>query len=215
MSTALGSALSSAPLPPERLAAWLAAYEQRVAALAAAQGERACRRLGVPVPPGVGRTWYGARAAWLGQPAPLSSFGPHANRLALLDGGALRRVLAALRLYPARGALRRIVSGAQRRALAGAVGAQAFDMLLRLGMQAPGADAAPPADADADALAAGGHAMVMADGALTVDVAARLVALTLHGVPDARPDKPAATGMSAPFLADAGLIFPELTWLFG
>jgi len=211
----VSTALSTAPLPPERLAGWLAAYEQRVAALAAALGERACRRLGVPVPPGVGRAWHGARAAWLGQPAPLSSFGPHANRLALLDGDALRRVLAALRLYPARGALRRIVSGAQRRALAGAVGEQAFDVLLRLGMQAPGADAAPPAGVDADALAAGGHAMVMADGALTLDVAARLVALTLHGAPDARPAQPAVTGASVPFLADAALIFPEFTWLFG
>jgi hypothetical protein len=211
----VSTALSTAPLPPERLAAWLAAYEQRVAALAAAQGERACRRLGMPVPPDVGRAWYGARAAWLGQPAPLSSFGPHANRLALLDGDALRRVLAALRLYPARGALRRIVSGTQRRALAGAVGEQAFDVLLRLGMQAPGADAAPPAGVDADALAADGHAMAMTDGALTLDVAARLVALTLHGVPDARPAQAAVTGVTTPFLADAVLIFPEFTWLFG
>lgn len=211
----MSTAPSTAPLPPERLAAWLAAYEQRVAALAAALGERACRRLGVPVQPGAGRAWYGARAAWLGQPAPLSSFGPHANRLALLDGDALGRVLAALRLYPARGALRRIVSGARRRALAGAVGEQAFDMLLRLGMQAPGAEAAPPDEAGADALAAGGHAMIIADRALTLDVAARLVALTLHGAPDARPAEPAATGVVSPFLADAVLIFPEFTWLFG
>ena len=211
----MSTAPSTAPLPPERLAVWLAAYEQRVAALAAAQGERACRRLGVPVPPGVGRAWHGARAAWLGQPAPLSSFGPYANRLALLDGDALRRVLAALRLYPARGALRRIVSGTQRRALAGAVGEQAFDMLLRLGMQAPGAEAPPPDEAGADALAAGGHAMVIADRALTLDVAARLVALTLHGAPDARPAEPAATGVVSLFLADAVLIFPEFTWLFG
>jgi len=209
----VSTAPSTAPLPPERLAVWLAAYEQRVAALAAAQGERACRRLGVPVPPGVGRAWHGARAAWLGQPAPLSRFGAHANRLALLDGDALRRVLAALRLYPARGALRRIVSGTQRRALAGAVGEQAFDVLQRLGMQAPGADAAPPADADA--LVTAGHAMVVADRALPLDVAARLVALTLHGAPDARPAQPVAPGATAPFLVDAVLIFPEFTWLFG
>ena len=201
--------MNAAP-PPERLAQWLAAYEQRVAALAAALGERACGRLGVPVPPGAGRTWYGARAAWLGLPAPLSGFAPDANRLALLDDEALRRVLAALRLYPARGALRRIVSGAQRRALAGAVGQQAFDVLVGLGLQAPGADAAPPAE-DSD-LAAGGHAMLVADGALTVDVAARLVSLTLHRASDARP---AATGASTPFLADAAQIFPEFTWLFG
>ena len=202
--------MSAAPLPPERLAAWLAAYEQRVAALAAALGERACRRLGVPVPPGAGRTWYGARAGWLGAPVPLSGFAPHANRLALLDDEALPRVLAALRLYPARGALRRIVSGAQRRALACAVGAPAFDVLVRLGLQAPGADATPPG-AD-EALAAGGHAMLVADGALTVDVAARLVSLTLQREPDPYP---AATGASMPFLADAAQIFPEFTWLFG
>jgi hypothetical protein len=201
--------MNAAP-PPERLAQWLAAYEQRVAALAAALGERECRRLGVPAPSGVGRTWYGARAAWLGPAAPLSSFGAGANRLALLDADGLRRVLAALRLYPARGALRRIVSGAQRRALAGAVGEQPFDVLVRLGLQAPGADATPPT-AD-DALAAGGHAMLVADGALTVDVAARLVSLTLQREPDPHP---AATGASTPFLADAAQIFPEFTWLFG
>jgi hypothetical protein len=201
--------MNAAP-QPERLAGWLVAYEQRVAALAAALGERACRRLGVPVPPGAERPWYGARADWLGAPAPLSSFAPHANRLALLDEDALRRVLSALRLYPARGALRRIVSGAQRRLFAGAVGEQAFDTLVRLGLQAPGAGAAPPDGADA--LAAGGHAMLVADGALTLDVAARLVALTLQGAADARP---AATGASTPFLADAALIFPEFTWLFG
>jgi hypothetical protein len=201
--------MNAAP-PPERLAQWLAAYEHRVAALAAAQGERACGRLGVPVPPGAARTWYGARAGWLGDPAPLSGFAPHANRLALLDEDPLRRVLAALRLYPARGALRRIVSGAQRRALAGAAGAQAFDVLTGLGVQASGADAAPP-DGD-EPLAAGGHAMLVADGALTLDVAARLVSLTLQGQADARA---AATGASTPFLADAALIFPEFTWLFG
>ena len=201
--------MNAAP-PPERLAQWLAAYERRVAALAAELGERACRRLDVPVPPGAGRAWYGARAGWLGAPAPLSSFAAHANRLALLDADALPRVLAALRLYPARGALRRIVSGAQRRALAGAVGQQAFDVLVGLGLQAPCADAAPPAE-DSD-LAAGGHAMLVADSALTVDVAARLVSLTLHRAPDARP---AATGASTPFLADAAQIFPEFTWLFG
>jgi hypothetical protein len=82
-------------------------------------------------------------------------------------------------------------------------------------MQAPGADAVPPAGADADGLAAGGHAMVVADGALTLDVAARLVDLTLHGAPDARPAQPAATGVVPLFLADAVLIFPEFTWLFG
>jgi hypothetical protein len=201
--------MNAAP-PPERLAQWLAAYEQRVAALATALGERACRRLGAPVPSGAGRTWYGARAGWLGAPVPLSGFAAHANRLALLDEDALPRVLAALRLYPARGALRRIVSGAQRRALAGAVGEQAFDVLVRLGLQAPGADAAPPAGDDG--LAGGGHAMVVADGALTVDVAARLVALTLQREPDVPP---AATGASMPFLADAAQIFPEFTWLFG
>ena len=204
--------MNAAP-PPERLAQWLAAYEQRVAALAAVLGERACRRVGVPVPPDAGRTWYGARAGWLGAPAPLSGFAPHANRLALLDEDALRRVLAALRLYPARGTLRRIVSGAQRRALAGAVGAQAFDVLVRLGLQAPGADATPPAGDDA--LADGGHAMLVADGALTVDVAARLVSLTLQREPGARPAASAATGASTPFLADAAQIFPEFTWLFG
>ncbi len=201
--------MNAAP-PPERLAQWLAAYEQRVAALAAALGERACGRFGVPVPPDAGRAWYGTRAGWLGAPAPLSGFAPHANRLALLDADALRRVLAALRLYPARGALRRIVSGAQRRALAGAVGDRAFDVLVGLGQQAPGADAAPP-DGD-DALAEGGHAMLVADGALTLDVAARLVALTLQGAADARPPE---TGASTPFLADAAQIFPEFTWLFG
>jgi len=201
--------MNAAP-PPERLADWLAAYERRVAALAAALGERACRRLGVAAPPGAGRTWYDARADWLGASAPLSSFDSHANRLALLDEDALRCVLAALRLYPARGALRRIVSGAQRRALAGAVGEQAFDVLLRLGLQAPGADAAAPAGDDA--LAAGGYAMLVADGALTLDVAARLVSLTLRQEPEPRP---AATGASTPFLADAALIFPEFTWLFG
>jgi hypothetical protein len=201
--------MNAAP-PPERLAQWLAAYEQRVAALAAALGERACRRLDMPVPPDAGRSWYGARAAWLGLPEPLSGFAPDANRLALLDDEALPRVLAALRLYPARGALRRIVSGAQRRALAGAVGEHAFDVLVRLGLQAPGADAPPP-DGD-DALAAGGHAMLVADGALTVDVAARLVSLTLQDEADARP---AATGATTPFLADAPQIFPEFTWLFG
>jgi hypothetical protein len=198
---------------PERLSAWLAAYERRVAALAAALGDRACRRFGVPVPADAGRAWYGARAGWLGAPAPLSGFAPHANRLALLDEDALPRVLAALRLYPARGALRRIVSGAQRRALAGAVGAQAFETLVRLGLQAPGA-AAPPPGAD-DALAAGGHAMLVADGMLTLDVAARLVSLTLRGEADARPAVSAATGASTPFLADAAQIFPEFTWLFG
>ncbi|WP_322399648.1 type III secretion protein HrpB4 [Massilia luteola] len=203
--------MNAAP-PPERLAAWLAAYERRVAALAAALGERACRRVGVPVPHGAGRAWYGARAAWLGAPAPLSGFAAHANRLALLDEDALPRVLAALRLYPARGALRRIVSGAQRRLLAGAVGEQAFDALVRLGLQAPGADAAPPAEAADGTLAAAGHAMLVADGALTLDVAARLVSLTLQHAADARP---AATGASTPFLADAALIFPEFTWLFG
>jgi hypothetical protein len=204
--------MNAAP-PPERLAQWLAAYEQRVAALAAVLGEQACRRVGVPVPPDAGRTWYGVRAGWLGAPGPLSDFAPHANRLALLDEDALRRVLAALRLYPARGALRRIVSGAQRRALAGAVGEQAFDVLVGLGLQAPGADATPPAGDDA--LAAGGHGMLVADGALTVDVAARLVALTLQREPAARPAAPAATGASTPFLADAAQIFPEFTWLFG
>jgi hypothetical protein len=106
--------------------------------------------------------------------------------------------------------LRRIVSGAQRRALAGAVGEQAFGVLVRLGLQAPGADAALPAGGDA--LADGGHAMLVADGALTVDVAARLVALTLQREPDVPP---AATGASLPFLADAAQIFPEFTWLFG
>jgi hypothetical protein len=204
--------MNAAP-PPERLAQWLAAYEQRVAALAAALGERACRRLGVPVPPGAGRTWHGGRGDWLGVPAPLSGFAPHANRLALLDEDALRRVLAALRLYPARGALRRIVSGAQRRALAGAVGEQAFDVLVRLGLQAPGADAAPPAGDDA--LAEGGHAMLVADGALTLDVAARLVSLTLQSEVDGRPAEAAQTGASTRFLADAAQIFPEFTWLFG
>ncbi|MFS2024256.1 hypothetical protein [Massilia sp. CT11-137] len=204
--------MNAAP-PPERLADWLAAYERRVAALAAALGERACRRPGVPVPPGAGRTWYGIRATWLGTPAPMSSFVSHANRLALLDEEALRRVLGALRLYPARGALRRIVSGTQRRALAGAVGEQAFDVLVRLGLQAPGADAAPP-DGD-DALVDGGHAMLVADGALTLDVAARLVSLTLQSEVDGRPAEAARTGASTPFLADAAQIFPEFTWLFG
>ncbi|MFS2021613.1 hypothetical protein ACEN88_34235, partial [Massilia sp. CT11-108] len=76
-----------------------------------------------------------------------------------------------------------------------------------------GADAAPP-DGD-DALVDGGHAMLVADGALTLDVAARLVSLTLQSEVDGRPAEAAQTGASTPFLADAAQIFPEFTWLFG
>ena len=219
---------SPAALPPERLLAWLGAYEKRVAALAGALCERECRRLGVPLTPGARRTWYGAREVWLGSPAPLSSFATHANRLALLDEGGLRRVLAAVRLYASRGALRRVVSGAQRRAMAGAVGEQAFGVLLQLGLQAPWAGTALPDQMNDSVLAAGGHAMIAADGALTLDLAARLVSLTLpqepagqqHAAqagdaPGARTAPSAAPGESTRFLASASLIFPEFTWLFG
>lgn len=231
--------------PPERLQPWLAAYERRLAALTAAQTEYECRRLGVPASAAAQRAWHAARDAWLGPAAPVSAFAACANRLALLDGAALRRVLAGRALYASRGRLRRVVSGTQRRAMAVAIGEQGFDVLLKLGMQAASCGAALPDQMDDNVLAASGHAMIAADGALTLGRAARLVLLTLDqasaghghaaavegnggaavcgGADGARriaraaavPAPSAAPAETTRFLALAPLIFPELTWLFG
>lgn len=222
----------SAVPSPGQLVRWLDAYEARVAALSDSVGERECRRLGVAFSSGARHAWYAARHTWLGPAAPLSAFAERANRLALLDAVALRRLLAARALYSWRGMLRRVVLGRQRRALADAVGEHAFAALLELGVHAAATGEPLPSRLEGAVLVSSGRALIAADGGWTLVLAARLVALTLDDDPAgngevgiagdtdrgrAAPAQPklAAADDTANFLAAVGEIFPELVWLFG
>lgn len=201
-----------------RLLQWLAAYEARVAEAASRSGEEQCRRLNVPFTDDASRAWYVARDIWLGPAVPVSAFAARANRLALLDGAWSHRVLAGRAIWPARGLLRRIVSGARRRALCDALGEHALAVLMQLGLNFPSAGAALPADLAVDALAHAGHALLERDGALTLVPARTLIGVALgHAAGDERASADASTDPdeSADFLLACNALFPELTWLFG
>jgi len=218
---------------PRRQLRWLHSYEARVADAAARFGERQCRRWGVPFTGRARRDAYAARDLWLGSPLPLSAYAPRANRLALLDAASLRPVLAARAIYPSRGTLRRIVSGARRRALADALGEHALAALTQLGVNASTASAPLPADLSVDALVGAGRALFERDEAWPLAPARRLIGLTLDADADdetgcadstdcARPGEAptsdaglAAEDQSEEFLYAACMLFPELTWLFG
>ncbi|CAB3725641.1 type III secretion protein HrpB4 [Paraburkholderia rhynchosiae] len=211
------SALADVEIPAaSRLLQWLTAYEARIAEAAARSGEEQCRLWGVPFTSDASRAWYVAREVWLGPAVPVSAFAPRANRLALLDGAWLRRVLAARAIYPSRGMLRRIVSGATRRALSDALGEHALAVLAQLGVNAPSVSAALSTDLAVDALARAGHLLFERDDAWTLAPARTLIAIALDRDADAKgasaspdPDE------SADFLLICGTLFPELTWLFG
>ncbi|MBW0447182.1 hypothetical protein EN871_24065 [bacterium M00.F.Ca.ET.228.01.1.1] len=206
------AAMPSAP----SLLQWLGAYEARIAAAASRSAQRQCERLQLPFTSGARRAWYAARALWLGPPVAVSAFVPRANRLALLDGTALRRVLAARAIYSSRGVLRRIVSGATRRALSDVLGEHACAVLTQAGVNACDADAALAADLSVDALAHAGYALLERDDAFTLAPARTLIHLELEA--DVARDDAAPSSdpyESADFLLACGALFPELTWLFG
>lgn len=208
---------------------WLDSYEARIADAATRFSERQCRRWGVPFTGRASGAWYAARDLWLGAPMPVSAYAPRANRLALLDAASLRPVLAARAIYPSRGTLRRIVSGAHRRALADAVGEHALAALTQLGVNASTANAPLPANLSVDALVCAGRVLFEGDQAWPLAPARRLIGLTLdddveetESAVRVRPREPAmpdagldAQDESEAFLYAACMLFPELTWLFG
>ena len=221
---------TGADLPdPQRQLRWLNSYEARIADAAARFSEQHCRRWGAPCTDRARAAWYAARDLWLGASMPVSAYAPHANRLALLDAASLRPVLAARAIYPSRGTLRRVVSGARRRALADALGDHALAALTQLGVNASTANAPLPADLSADALVCAGRALFEGDDAWPLAPARRLIGLTLDDDAEetdlaacARPREaatsdagPDAEGESEEFLYAACMLFPELTWLFG
>ncbi|CAE6816312.1 type III secretion protein HrpB4 [Paraburkholderia nemoris] len=221
---------SGADVPdPQRQLRWLNSYEARIADAAARFSERQCRRWGVPFTGSARDAWYAARDLWLGTPMPVSAYASRANRLALLDAASLRPVLAARAIYPSRGTLRRIVSGARRRALADALGDHALAALMQFGVNASTANAPLPADLSVDALVCAGRTLFERADAWPLAPARRLIGLTLDddaGETDpaarARPPEAAASDAgpeaedeSEAFLYAACTLFPELTWLFG
>jgi hypothetical protein len=213
----------------QRQLRWLNFYEARIADAAARFTERQCRRWGMPFTDRASGAWYAARDLWLGTPMPLSAYASRANRLALLDAASLRTVLVARAIYPSRATLRRIVSGARRRALADALGDHALAVLTQLGVNAPTANAPLPADLSADSLVCAGRALFEGDKAWPLAPARRLIGLTLDDDAEetdcaahARPREAAtfdagseAEDESDEFLYVACVLFPELTWLFG
>ncbi|MCR4469760.1 MULTISPECIES: type III secretion protein HrpB4 [unclassified Burkholderia] len=201
-----------------RLLQWLTAYEARIAEAASRSGQEQCSRLNVPFTDGASRAWYVARDIWLGPAVPVSAFAARANRLALLDGAWSRRVLAGRAIWPSRGLLRRIVSGARRRVLRDALGEHALTVLMQLGLNIPSACTVLPADLAVDALARAGHALFERDGAFTLAPARTLISVALdHAAGDEGAFANASIDPhgSADFLLACGALFPELTWLFG
>lgn len=210
--------LAGALIPDARhLLQWLTAYELRIAEAATRSAEKHCGLWGVPFTRDASRAWYVAREAWLEPTAPVSAFASRGNRLALLDAAWLRRVLAARAVYASRGLLRRIVSGATRRALNEALGERALTVLMQLGVNAAASICAElPADLAVDALARAGCALFERDDAWTLAHARSLIAFALDR---GKSDEPAFatpdTDESEEFMLACGMLFPELTWLFG
>ncbi|WP_176709840.1 type III secretion protein HrpB4 [Burkholderia cepacia] len=215
-----------------RLLVWLSAYEARIAEAASRGASWQCRQWSVACGRSASRAWYIARDVWLGPPQPISAFMGGANRLALLDSINLRRVLVGRTLYASRAVLRRIVTGAVRRALCDVVGENVVSMLTQQGVNAPSANALHPADfvthllADHAALnmARAGMRLFEHDAAFTLAHARTLIEFSFDqdesctvATPSAGawPDQPNDPRDSADFLQAAGMLFPELKWLFG
>ncbi|WP_179950216.1 type III secretion protein HrpB4 [Burkholderia sp. MSMB1826] len=215
-----------------RLLVWLSAYEARVGEAASRGAAWQCRQWGVPCGRSAIRAWYIARDVWLGPPEPISAFMGGANRLALLDSMNLRRVLVGRTLYASRAVLRKLVTGSVRRALCDVVGEHVVSMLTQQGVNAPSANALHPADfvthllADhaAQNMARAGMKLFEHDAVFTLAHARTLIEFSLDQddsytvtppTAGAWPDQPNDPRESADFLLAAGMLFPELKWLFG
>ena len=214
---------------------WAARYEARVREEAARQAQLHCQHWRQACTPAAVQIWLAARHVWLPGAVSIDQLSLSVNRLALLDGAGLRKVLSARALYRSRASLRRVVARSQREQLLAAVGEPALQRLQQVDALVGGSAPPLPESFTAVSLAADGWQLIQSEdaGLAPAPAAAALVASTLAldeiagaavaGVPGATRDKHSplssshfsSSDESALFFSKLGSFFPEMQWLFG
>ncbi|HTH75432.1 MAG TPA: type III secretion protein HrpB4 [Trinickia sp.] len=219
----------------------LSEFDSRVRELTSALADEAARRAPFAVPGAASerRSWAlrlaSARRLWFLAPVPADAFLSAGNRLATVAAHALKPILSARALYDCRDAIRRCVDRETKRALSLSIGPVAFAALQAHAMTSTSGQPLPD-DLTADALAHRGWALILTDGACADPTLRRTVELGLAlsaggdiwqnvlagerdtsliaGAFAADGAKP-GTSATDEFLSIAGILFPEVQWLFG
>jgi hypothetical protein len=227
----VGEPRESGPATLAQLHVWVARYEAKMREEAARQSQLHCQRWRQACTPAAVQIWLAARHVWLPGAVSIDQLSLSVNRLALLDGAALRKVLSARALYRSRAGLRRLVARSQREQLLAAVGEHALQGLQQVDALVGGSAPPLPESFTAASLAADGWQLIQSEDAGLAPAAAALVVSTLAldeiagaavaGVPGATRDKHSSPSQvssdaeSARFFSKLGSFFPEMQWLFG
>ncbi|MEZ0188633.1 type III secretion protein HrpB4 [Ralstonia solanacearum] len=164
--------------------------------------------------PAAAATWRGASDVLGLRSVAMQTLMERAHRLAVLEVGDLRRVLAGRALYPRRTALARCIDGGYLSRLNGAVGPALVSAMAARADWQPDAGGPLPVP-ELRALAQTGLVALVSDGWLTDPSLIRLMRMTIGVAPAGRVGPPALTPLSESFMAAVPSIYPELSWLFG
>ncbi|MEO6921870.1 MAG: type III secretion protein HrpB4 [Collimonas sp.] len=228
---AAGKSLEGSPATLAQLHVWIGEYETRVRKEAARQAQLHCQRWRRACTPAAAQAWLAARHVWLPGAISIDQLSVSVNRLALLDGAGLRKVLSARALYRSRSSLRRVVARSQREQLLAAVGARALECLQQGDAVVTASTPPLPESFTAASLAADGWQLIQSEDTGLAPAAAALVNFALAPEEIAKVDMAEIAGTSrdklqssgqlsgssesARFFSKLGSFFPEMQWLFG